>query len=63
MYTIKENIKINIRYTDIANKTGLRLETITRILHGKQNTKYLTALSIAKCIDENAEINDYFVKI
>ena len=58
---IKEKFN-SIKQKDIAKQVGITEETLSRIINGKQATKKTTAYCIAKAIDSNAEIEEYFVR-
>lgn len=58
---IKEKFN-SIKQKDIAIRVGITEETLSRIINGKQATKKTTAYCIAKAIDNNAEIEEYFVR-
>ena len=58
---IKEKFN-SIKQKDIARRVGITEETLSRIINGKQATKKTTAYCIAKAIDNNAEIEEYFVR-
>lgn len=61
MYIIKENANINIiNQTQLANELNLAIATINRIFNGKQACSKATAYAIAKSINKNAELEDYF---
>lgn len=62
MYKFIEGKEI-IGMTKIAEKVGIDLSTLSRIVHGKQTTSKMTAYCIVKCINKNAEIKDYFIKL
>lgn len=62
MYTaITEKFK-NINQKNISKIIGITEFTMSRIINKKQNTSKMTAYCIVKAIDENAEIQDYFIK-
>lgn len=58
---IKEKFN-SIKQKDIARRVGITEETLSRIINGKQATKKTTAYCIAKAIDSNAEIEEYFIR-
>lgn len=58
---IKEKFN-SIKQKDIARRVGITEETLSRIINGKQATKKTTAYCIAKAIDNNAKIEEYFVR-
>ena len=62
MYTaITEKFK-NINQKNISKIIGITEFTMSRIINKKQNTSKMTAYCLVKAIDENAEIQDYFIK-
>lgn len=63
MYQFKDISKITIiNQSGLARKIGIAQSTLNRILNKKQNCSKLMAYAIVKTINENAEIEDYFVK-
>lgn len=58
---ITEKFK-NINQKNISKIIGITEFTMSRIINKKQNTSKMTAYCIVKAIDENAEIQDYFIK-
>ena len=63
MYQFKDISKITIiNQSGLARKIGIAQSTLKRILNKKQNCSKLMAYDIVKTINENAEIEDYFVK-
>jgi hypothetical protein len=63
MYKIKKPGIITFLFGDnkeISNKLGLNNASLSRILNGKQGTKYLTAYCIVKLYDPEKEVLDYF---
>ncbi len=47
----------------LADKVGIKTETLNRIINGKQTTSKTTAYCIVKSIDCNADILTFFVKV
>ena len=63
MYQFKDISKITIiNQSGLARKIGIAQSTLNRILNEKQNCSKLMAYAIVKTINENAEIEDYFIK-
>lgn len=60
MYLAKKEMFKNIKQKDIAEKVGITEWTLSRIINNKQLTKKTTAYCIAKAINNNAEIKDFF---
>lgn len=63
MYQLKDASKVSIiNQSELARKVGVNQATLNRIFNKKQNCSKLMAYAICKSINENAEIEDYFVK-
>ena len=63
MYQLKDASKVSIiNQSELARKVGVNQATLNRIFNQKQNCSKLMAYAICKSINENAEIEDYFVK-
>ena len=63
MYQFKDISKITIiNQSGLARKIGIAQSTLNRILNKKQNCSKLMAYAIVKTINENAEIEDYFIR-
>lgn len=63
MYKIKKPGIIKFLFGDnvsVSKKLGLNNASLSRILNGKQATKYLTAYCIVKLYDPTKEVEDYF---
>lgn len=63
MYIIKKPGKIKFLFGDnkkISKKIGISNYSLSRILNGKQATKYTTAYCITKIYDPDKEVLDYF---
>ena len=63
MYILKENVDFKINQTIASEVIGLSQPTLSNILNRKVACRKVVAFSIAKYIDEKAEIEDYFKKI
>lgn len=66
MYKIKKPGIIKFLFGDnvsISEKIGLNNASLSRILNGKQTTKYATAYCIVKAFNSEKEVLDYFKKI
>ena len=66
MYKIKEIGSITFEYgsyQEKADRIGIALSSLSRILKGKQTTKYATAYCIVKLFNPEKEVLDYFEKI
>ena len=62
MYIFKENNDVKINQTIASEVIGLAQPTLSNILNRKVACRKVVAFCIAKYIDENAEIDDYFEK-
>lgn len=62
MYIVKEYLKIE-NQRQFAKDIGINESTLSRILHKKQKASKILAYCIAKRIDENSDISDYFNKV
>lgn len=63
MYILKESAKIQINQTIASEVIGIAQPTLSNILNRKVACRKVTAYSIVKYINENAEIDDYFEKV
>ena len=63
MYLLKDPTKITIiNQSQLAKKIGVNNATLNRIFNQKQSCSKIMAYAIVKSINENAEIEDYFIK-
>mgnify|MGYP003465028647 CR=1 FL=1 len=63
MYQLKDVSKISIiNQSELARKVGVNQATLNRIFNKKQNCSKLMAYAISKAINENAKVEDYFIK-
>lgn len=63
MYTFKDkNVAKMFNKTQMAKVIGLNPDTLRRVINGKQECSKLVAYCITKFLDDEAEIEDYFVK-
>lgn len=63
MYLFKEDAKIKINQSKASEVIGLAKPTLSNILNRKVACRKVVAFCIAKYIDMNAEIEDYFEKV
>ena len=64
MYRFRQDINFKLKHQGIAAKEiGLTQPTLCNILSGKVACRKVTAYCIAKYINENAEIENYFDKV
>lgn len=63
MYIFKENVQVKINQTIASEIIGLTQPTLSNIINRKVACRKVTAYSITKYIDENAEIEDYFDRV
>ena len=62
MYIFKDNVDVKMNQTIASEIIGLSQPTLSNILNRKVACRKVVAFCIAKYIDENAEIEDYFNK-
>ena len=62
MYIFKTEIPIKINQSKACEIIGLAQKTLTNILNGKVACRKVVAFCITKYLDENAEIEDYFIR-
>lgn len=66
MYIFKQELKENLLegrpLTYISEKIGLSRNTIHKIINEQHRCKKTTAYCIVKLCNENAEIEDYFIR-
>ncbi len=62
MYIVKKDFVFpnNMTKKEIADKVGIAYETMVKILNRKQQCRKVVAYSIAKHINQNKEIENYF---
>lgn len=63
MYIFKGNSKVIVNQTIASEVIGITQPTLSNILNGKVACRKVTAYSITKYIDDNAEIEDYFERV
>ena len=62
MYLFKTEIPVKINQTIASKVIGITQPTLSNILNGKVACRKVVAFCIAKYLDDNAKIEDYFVK-
>ena len=62
MYLFKTEISVKINQTIASKVIGITQPTLSNILNGKVACRKVVAFCITKYLDDNAEIEDYFVK-
>ena len=63
MYTFKDKETARMfNKTQMAKVIGLNPDTLRRVINGKQECSKLVAYCITKFLDDEAKIEDYFVK-
>lgn len=62
MYIFKTEIPIKIKQIEACKIIGLTQPTLSKILNGKVACRKVVAFCITKYLDDNAKIEDYFVK-
>lgn len=62
MYIFKTEIPIKIKQIEACKIIGLAQPTLSNILNGKVACRKVVAFCITKYLDDNAKIEDYFIK-
>ena len=62
MYRFRNDVTYTINQTIACEIIGLRQPTLSKILNRKVACRKVTAFCITKYLDENANIEDYFIK-
>lgn len=66
MYEFKVELKDQLldgrKINYLCKKIGITRPYLTMILNGERSTRKLTAYCIVKACNEDAEINDYFIR-
>ena len=63
MYTFKDKETARMfNKTQMAKVIGLNPDTLRRVINGKQECSKLVAYCITKFLDDEAKIEDYFIK-
>lgn len=62
MYLFKTEIPVKINQTIASKVIGITQPTLSNILNGKVACRKVVAFCITKYLDDNAEIEDYFIK-
>ena len=63
MYMLKDNKEVKINQTIASEVIGLSQPTLSNILNRKVACRKVVAFCIAKYLDENAKIEDYFEEV
>lgn len=63
MYMLKDNKEVKINQTIASEVIGLSQPTLSNILNRKVACRKVVAFCIAKYLDKDAKIEDYFEKI
>ena len=62
MYLFKTEISVKINQTIASKVIGITQPTLSNILNGKVACRKVVAFCITKYLDENAKIEDYFIR-
>ena len=62
MYLFKTEIPVKINQTIASKVIGITQPTLSKILNGKVACRKVVAFCITKYLDDNAKIEDYFIK-
>lgn len=63
MYILKKDIKVKFNQIKAGEVIGLTQPTLSNILNRKVACRKVTAFSITKYIDKDANIEDYFDRV
>lgn len=63
MYKFRQDVTYNINQTKASKIIGLTQPCLSNILNGKVACRKVVAYCITKYLDENKEIEDYFIRI
>jgi len=63
MYRFKENVDYTINQKIASEVIGLAAPTLSKILNRRVLCRKVVAFCIAKYLDENASIEDYFERV
>ena len=63
MYKFRQDVIYNINQTKASKIIGLTQPCLSNILNGKVACRKVVAYCITKYLDENKEIEDYFIRI
>lgn len=62
MYYFRQDIQVKFKQKDLCETVGITQPTMSNIINGKVACRKVVAYCITKYLDENAEIEDYFIK-
>lgn len=62
MYLFRTEIPVKINQTIASEIIGITQPTLSNILNGKVACRKVVAFCITKYLDDNAKIEDYFIK-
>ena len=63
MYIFKQDNNVKINQTIACQIIGLAQPTLSKILNGKVTCRKVVAFCIAKYLDKDAEIEDFFERV
>lgn len=63
MYKFRQDVDYKINQTKASKIIGLTQPCLSNILNGKVACRKVVAYCITKYLDENKEIEDYFIRI
>lgn len=62
MYYFRQDIQVKFKQKDLCETVGITQPTMSNIINGKVACRKVVAYCITKYLNEDAEIEDYFVK-
>lgn len=62
MYYFRQDIQVKFKQKDLCETVGITQPTMSNIINGKVACRKVVAYCITKYLNQDAEIEDYFVK-
>lgn len=62
MYYFRQDIQVKFKQKDLCETIGITQPTMSNIINGKVACRKVVAYSITKYLNEDAEIEEYFIR-
>lgn len=62
MYYFRQDIQVKFKQKDLCETVGITQPTMSNIINGKVACRKVVAYSITKYLNEDAEIEEYFIR-
>ena len=62
MYYFRQDIQVKFKQKDLCETVGITQPTMSNIINGKVACRKVVAYCITKYLNQDAEIEDYFIK-